>query len=228
MLDGRFDAVMKNSKILFFLVFLLTLGCACSQDLDYSARCETLKKELKSEQAKFNVNYDLVFTGYGTPYIEGIKRTSLFFGDNKLEIPFVGEDEVRLEPSIKSTLKKGEKYSLLASYYKAKQYNNVKEDLFGLESDSPLFNKRVYQIELVMEGMNRKLSSLSCKSDKNTTLKNLAYILSKATFSSFETKVKRMKEYRNGFILYHEEDVFDVIILQKPYVLIAKLKKHKE
>ena len=189
--------------MLRIIILLLSLNAAsCVASDDFVDQCNSFKNELVSQSRLTGTNFDLKFSGSVDAFGGEINRyTLLSFGVSSLKIPFVGDEQITLIPSVESVVKKTDAGSLLISFFYDAKYRDVGSELLNLkESSSPLFDKPVLHGWLAYKGFEHTTADLKCSGEESVAQEVIAYLSAKALLAESGAEVFKLKEYDVGFV----------------------------
>lgn len=208
------------------LLFCL-ISAPCNASSDFIAQCNRLKNELASQSRLTGTNFDLKFSGSVDAFGGKLSRyTLLLFGGSSLKIPFVGDKQINLSPSVESVVKRTDAGSLLISFYYDAKYTDVGSELLNLkESSLPLFDKPVLHGWLAYKGFEHTAADLKCSGEESEAKKMIAYLYAKALLAESGAEVLNLKEYDVGLIqINRSKRIASLVVLDGDNVLKVTFK----
>lgn len=208
-------------------LFFCLIAASCHASSDFFDQCTNFKNELDSQFRLTGTNFDLEFSGSVDTFGGELSRyTLLSFGASSLKIPFVGDDQINLNPSVDSVVKKADAGSLLISFFDDTKYTDVGSELLNLkESSSPLFDKPVLHGWLAYKGFEHTTADLKCSGDESVAQEVIAYLSAKALLAENGAEILKLKEYDIGFIqIKRSKDIASLMVLDGNNVLKVTFK----
>lgn len=201
---------------LVILLFCLIAASCSNASSDFIDQCNSLKNELGVQSRLTGTNFDLKFSGSVDVFGGELGRyTLLSFGASSLKVPFVGDEQINLSPSVESIVKKTDAGSLLISFFDDAKYNDVGFELLNLkEFSSPLFDKPVLHGWLAYKGFEHTTADLKCSGEESAAQEVIAYLLAKALLAESGAEVLKLKEYDVGFVqIKKSKDIAALVVL---------------
>ena len=212
------------------LLFCL-IAASCNASSNFVDQCNSLKNELGSQSRLTDTNFDLKFSGSVDAFGGELSHyTLLSFGVSSLKIPFVGDEQINLSPSVESVVKKTDAGSLLISFFDDAKYRDVGSELLNLkESSSPLFDKPVLHGWLAYKGFEHTTADLKCSGEESVAQKVIAYLSAKVLLAESGAKVFKLKEYDVGFVqIKKSKDIAALVVLEGDNALKITFKAKPE
>jgi hypothetical protein len=165
-------------------------------------------------------------------YIHGLgenltKATVLKFGSRAVKLPYIGEPEIRVLPSVDSITKRNEAFTFVISYFEAKKYKNIRSEFLNLPNENKvtLIQEDTFHEWLVLKSFEYKMTDLDCKSSQETAEKVSAFLAAKFPFSKEGAEVFRLENFDVGYIHYNKDSKTALlVVLNEPNVLRISIK----
>lgn len=208
-------------------LFFCLISAPCNALGDFVVQCNNFKSELTSESQRTGTGFDLKFSGSVDAFGGGLSRlTLLSFGESKLKIPFVGEEQINLGLSIDSIVKKTDAGTIVTSFFDDVKYKDVGVEFLNLkESSSTVFDKPVLYGWLTYNGFEHTADDLNCSGEESEAKEVIAYLLAKALWTESGAVILKLSEYDVGFAQINKaKNILALVVLDGDNVLKVTFK----